>query len=86
MDGFLYPFSLLFIAIMAFLLNRANHFMLMLIVLAAGVYIVYTHETGHTATDFKNEMVESLDKSARGYSETHGTEGYDANKSLETVK
>lgn len=65
MDGFLYPFSLLFIAVMAFLLNRANHFMPMLIVLAIGAYIIYSHETGYTATDYKNEMVESLDEAAK---------------------
>lgn len=65
MDGFLYPFSLLFIAVMAFLLNRANHFIPMLIVLAIGAYIIYSHETGYTATDYKNEMVESLDEAAK---------------------
>ena len=65
MEGFLYPFSLIVIAVIAFALNKTNNFILMAIVLGVGAYIIYTHETGNTASDFKNEMVESLDEAVR---------------------
>lgn len=69
MDGIMYPVSLIVIAIMAFSFNRNNNSFLMIFVLLVGVYIIYSHETGHTATEFKNNMVQSIDESARDFSE-----------------
>jgi len=69
MDGIMYPISLIIIAIMAFSFNRNNNSFLMIFVLLVGVYIIYSHETGHTATEFKNSMVQSIDESARDFSE-----------------
>lgn len=86
MDGVMYPISLIVVAILAFSFNRNNNTFLMLFVLAVGAYIIYSHETGHTATEFKNSMVESIDKSAGDYSKKHGTQGYDAKKQEEAVK
>jgi uncharacterized membrane protein len=86
MDGILYPASLILIALLAFTFNRSNNNILMIIVLAIGIYIIYSHETGHTATDFKNEMIESIDESAEKFSKSHGTERYNEKKIIETVK
>lgn len=80
MDGTLYLVSLLVVVIMAFALYRGNSFKLMFLVLAVGVYIIYSHETGNTATKYKDEVIESLDKSAREFSKSRGTEGYDEHK------
>ena len=58
----------------------------MVIVLAIGGYIIYSHETGYSATEFKNEMIDSLDKSARDFSKSRGTEGYDETKLEKKLK
>lgn len=86
MDGFVYPASLILIALLAFIFNRNNNNILMIVVLAIGVYIIYSHETGQTATDFKNEMIESIDESAGEYSRSRGVERFDVKKVEETVK
>ncbi|MDT8338025.1 MAG: hypothetical protein RQ763_02365 [Sulfurimonas sp.] len=86
MDGTLYLVSLLVVVIMAFALYRGNSFKLMFLVLAVGVYIIYSHETGNTATKYKDEVIESLDKSARDFSKSRGTEGYDENKIKKEVE
>lgn len=86
MDGFLYPASLILIALLAFTFNRSNNNILMILVLVIGAYIIYSNETGNTATDFKNEMVESIDESAGKFSKSRGTEGYDSAKAAEAVK
>ncbi|MEA2111943.1 MAG: hypothetical protein U9P71_07840 [Campylobacterota bacterium] len=61
MDGWMYPASLAVIAFLAFSFNRSHNNMLALIILMVGAYIIYSHETGNTATDFKNEMIQSID-------------------------
>ena len=86
MDFLLYPASLVIIVLLAFVLHRTNHNLLMVIVLAIGVYIIYSHETGHTATAFKNEVIESIDKSAGKFSKEHDSEVYDVDKAEEVVK
>ncbi|WP_320341523.1 hypothetical protein [Sulfurimonas sp.] len=85
MDGIPYIVSLIVIAIMAFALYRGNSFKLMFLVLAVGIYIIYSHETGNTATKYKDEMLESLDKSARDFSKSRGAEGYDEDKIIKEV-
>ena len=86
MNGIMYPISLIVIAILAFSFNRNNNTFLMMFVLAVGAYIIYSHETGHTATEFKNNMVQSINESAGNFSKKHGTEGFDAKKEEEAVK
>lgn len=85
MEGTLYLVSLIVVAIMAFALYRGNSFKLMFLVLAVGVYIIYSHETGNTATKYKDEVIESLDKSARDFSKSRGAEGYDEDKIIKEV-
>lgn len=82
MDGLLYPISLLVVGLMAFAFYRGNSIKLMLFALAIGVYIVYSHETGHTATEYKNELIDSIDKSATEFSKDRGIEGYDESKKI----
>jgi len=82
----LYPASLLLLVFLAFTFYKSRNTILSLIALSIAGYIIYSHETGYTATKFKDEMIESLDKSARGYGETHGTSGFDANKSASEVE
>jgi H+/gluconate symporter-like permease len=79
----LYPVSLLLIVLLIFTFYRNNNIILLLIAFSIGGYIIYSHETGYTATQFKDEMIDSFDKSARAYSETHG---YDTNESASEVK
>ncbi|MDD2651988.1 MAG: hypothetical protein PHX44_02910 [Sulfurimonas sp.] len=67
MDGYMYPLSLAVVALMAFTFYQNNSFKMMLLMLGIGVYIIYSHETGYTATDYKNEVIESIDKSAKEF-------------------
>jgi len=54
--------------------------------LGIGIYIVYSHETGYTATDFRNETVKSLDESATEWAKERGTTGFDEKGAQEAVK
>ncbi|MCW8954923.1 MAG: hypothetical protein OQK48_08255 [Sulfurimonas sp.] len=86
MDGFLYPVSLLVVALLVFSFYRTHNNILALIVLFVGIYIVYTHETGKTATDWKNEIVESVDESVGTYNSSHGIDKLDPKKIKEEIK
>ena len=63
----MYPLSLLIVVLMAFTFYRNNSMKMVLLSLAIGVYIIYSHETGYTATDYKNEVIDSIDKSAQEF-------------------
>lgn len=67
----MYIVSLIVVAILAVALFRGNSFKLMFLVLAVGVYIIYSHESGNTVSKFKDEMIESVDKSARDFVKPH---------------
>jgi len=67
MEGMTYYGALLVIAIFIFSMLRTNHGGMALIGLLLGVYIVYSHETGHTATEFKNDIVQKIDEEAPVY-------------------
>jgi biotin transporter BioY len=69
----LYPASLILIALLVFTFYRNNNTILLLIALSVGGYIIYSHETGYTATQFKDEMINSLDKSVRDNGETENS-------------
>lgn len=71
MDGMIYPASLVVIAALAFIFYRNKSPMLMLIVLAVGAYIVFSHETGYTSKDFKSQIAESIDESVKDYDKSH---------------
>ena len=72
MDGLMYYGVLLLIVALAFMFFQNNNTLMLVIVLAIGAYIVYSHETGYTATEFKNEIVNSIGEEAEGFSERNG--------------
>ncbi len=68
MDGMLYPVSLVVIGLFIFTMMQHHNNMLAFIALLVGVYIVYSHETGYTATDFRHEMVDTINENTYDYS------------------
>jgi len=86
MDGMFYYLTLVVLGVLAYTFFQNHNEKLALLMLGIGIYIVYSHETGFTATEFKNETVKSLDKSANDWARERGTEGYDASKAQEAVK
>ncbi|MDQ1263284.1 MAG: hypothetical protein QG559_285 [Campylobacterota bacterium] len=85
MDQFLYLFSLLIIGALALMFYRNNSFKLMILTLLIGVYIIYSHKTGETITGFKNEMIESIDSSAKDFTKEVRS-GQDARSKQEVNK
>ncbi len=81
MDGILYPASLLLLAVLAFTFNQTNNSKIALVMILMGVYLIYSHETGNTATSFKNDLVHDLDESAGNFSDKRGIKGYDDTES-----
>lgn len=79
MDDLIYPASLLAIVITAFSFFQSGNTKFALLVLAIGVYIIYSHETGNTATDFKNNMINSIDEKATEFKKNGDARRYDAN-------
>jgi hypothetical protein len=76
----IYIGSLILVALLAFTFNRTNNTKLMLLAIAVGAYIIYSHETGHTATEFKDRMINSVDKSAENFVGKYDTNIKDAEK------
>jgi len=77
MEGLLYPLSLVLLVLAAFGFYQSNSTKLALLMVIVGIYIVYSNETGNTLTDFKDGVVNSIDKSANEFSESHKTKEYD---------
>lgn len=86
MDGILYPASLVVLAVLIFFFYQNRNTVLMAVAIIIGIYIVYSQETGHTATDFKNEVIESIDGEAKDFSKSRGAEGFDEYKAQEAVE
>ena len=86
MDGMMYPFSLLLVGMLAYTFNKNHNGKLAILMIGIGIYIVYSHETGYTATDFKNETIQSFDKSADEWSKNHSTDGFDETKAQKDLK
>ena len=75
MEGWMYYGSLLVIALFIFSMTRTHNNLLALIALVVGVYIIYSHETGYTATDFRHEMVDTIDENAIDFSKSENRDG-----------
>ena len=86
MEGMFYYLTLVVLAVLAYTFFQNHNEKLALLMLVIGIYVVYSHETGYTATDFRNETVKSLDESADEWAKDHGTKGYDASKAQKAVK
>jgi Ca2+-dependent lipid-binding protein len=80
MDGLVYYGSLLLIIALSYMFFQNNSSFLMLITIGIGIYIVYSHETGYTATAFKDEVVHSINEEAGDFTNEKGIHGYDAKK------
>ncbi len=77
MEGIIYPASIIFLVILAFVFYQGRNNMLMFIAIVIGIYIVYSQETGHTATEFKNDVVNSIDSEAKEFDKTHSNKSFD---------
>jgi len=86
MEGIMYPASVIFLAILTFVFYQNRNTILMFVAMAIGIYIVYSQETGHTATDFKNEVIESIDEKADKFDKEHSNKSFDAKESEKSVK
>ena len=86
MDGMFYYLTLAVLGVLAYTFFQNHNEKLALLMLLIGIYIVYSHETGYTATDFKNETVESLGESADEWAKDHGTDGFDEVGTKKAVK
>jgi hypothetical protein len=80
MDGMMYPISLVIVAVLAFIFNRNNNSFLMLVTLGVGVYIIFSHETGHTATELKNNVIKTIDENTVDYNKGHSTKEFEQKK------
>lgn len=85
MDDLIYPASLAVLAILAFVFWQNHNMMLLIVVIGIASYIVYSHETGNTATGFKNDMVESINSDAEDYGEERGIKKFDPQKSQDDM-
>ncbi len=86
MEDYIYPFSLLIVLLLTFMFFQNNSTVLMLITIGIGIYIVYSHETGHSATELKDNVVHSINEEAGGFTEKRGIHGFDETKLEKSVK
>ncbi|MEN8302476.1 MAG: hypothetical protein ABFQ64_00225 [Campylobacterota bacterium] len=86
MDGMFYYLTLAVLGILAYTFFQNHNEKLALLMLLIGIYIVYSHETGNTVTEFKNEAVESLDESASDWAKDRGAGGFDEVGAQKAVK
>ncbi len=82
MDTLLYLGPLVILALLAYNLYQNNHSKLALLVVFIGIYVVYSHETGHTATEFKNELMQSVEEEADDVAKNYRFDEDKINKSV----
>ena len=58
----LYPATIVVLLILAYMQWQINAKKTMVLILVVLGYIIYSHETGHSLTQFKDDSVESFDK------------------------
>jgi hypothetical protein len=58
----LYPISIIVLLLLAYMMWQSNAKKMMVLVLVILGYIVYSHETGNSLTQFKDEAVEDFDE------------------------
>ncbi|HFB53822.1 MAG TPA: hypothetical protein ENJ67_03740 [Sulfurimonas autotrophica] len=86
MDGMIYYGVLLLLLGLAYMFFQHNNSLLLFITFIIGVYIVYSHETGHTATEFKNEVVNSINDEAQDFDDKKGIKRFDPGKMKQEVE
>jgi len=58
----MYYGGLVIIAILAWMSYQNDRMIIFLILLAMGAYFIYSHNTGNTLTEFKNETVNTINE------------------------
>jgi len=86
MDEYIYPASLVIIALLTFIFYQNNNTKLALLMLLIGIYIVYSNETGYTATDFKNSMINSINEETEDFVDSYGLDSKSKDLSTDIVK
>ncbi len=61
-QSWIYPGTIGILLILSYMLWQSNSIKMMFLVLLIAGYIIYSHETGHSLTELKNEAVESFNK------------------------
>ncbi len=61
-ESWIYPGSLIVLAILAFMQWQINATKTLIVVLLLMVYIVYSHESGNSFNDLRKKGVEAFDK------------------------
>lgn len=75
MDTLLYLGPLVLLAILAFNFYQHNHPKLALLAILIGIYIVYSHETGHTATEFRDEVMQTVEEESEDIAKNYRFDG-----------
>ncbi|MFT7859734.1 MAG: hypothetical protein ABXS93_02235 [Sulfurimonas sp.] len=83
MDTLLYLGSLLILALLAFVFYQNNHSKLAIVVVLIGIYVVYSHETGHTAGEFSDKVMKSVEEDADDIAKNYRFDGEKLNKPME---
>lgn len=83
MDTLLYLGPLVLLALLAFNLYQHNHTKLALLAILIGIYIVYSHETGHTATEFRDDLMKSVEEEAEDVAKNYRFDEEKISKSVE---
>jgi len=60
-ESWLYPGTIVVLLILAYMQWQTNAKKTMVLILVVLGYIIYSHETGHTLTEFKNDAVNDFD-------------------------
>jgi Ca2+/Na+ antiporter len=76
MEGFMYPATLIFLTLVAWMFYRDNSLVLMSLAIFVAIYVVYSQETGHTATEFKNNIIKDIDQKTPNYSNRYSNDDF----------
>ncbi|QOP40217.1 hypothetical protein [Sulfurimonas marina] len=82
MDTLIYLGPLVLLAVLAFNFYQHNHPKLAILAILIGIYIVYSHETGHTATEFRDEVMKSVEEEADTIAKDYRYDGEKITKPL----
>lgn len=83
---YMYIFSIALLVVLAFVFNKNHNSKLSILMILIAIYVVYSHETGNTATNFKNGVVDSINESSQGLGDRYGVEGYDPQKAKDEME
>ncbi|WP_345987521.1 hypothetical protein WCX18_10340 [Sulfurimonas sp. HSL1-2] len=61
-ESWLYPATIVVLLILAYMQWQINAKKTMILILVVLGYIIYSHETGHSLTEFREQAVEDFDK------------------------